>query len=365
MATDIDVFKKARDTVDLFSFVEKMYERGRRAGGSTRWSECPHCGPGGATSSRLCIRSGAAKYKCFTCGESGGVVDFAAALWGISPLDAARDLIDDEFVVAPRDTAREEREKKAETEKALARREMVRRLYAGLPGKVINQEAMDYFCRTRKIAPKVMLKALERKIVAFLPSDTYEANELIREIVGDDILRKAEILKDPRKRMSLAFRPAVFFAHGGNEAEFRLIRAASGNESKAMRYGGGNNPWFWEGAASSGQCVVTEGAVDLLSQASLGFDGDVMGLPSSNNFKLHWFKMLHERGRVKRFVIRLDNDAVKNPQAQEHSGNKWAASIHDKLSEAGIESIIMLPIEGDINDQLIACLERKRERASQ
>lgn len=359
----VDYFKMARERVDLAAFVESCYGRPRFVGGSVRWQICPHCGDGGAGSVRLSIKRGENKYHCFACAEGGGIVDFASVYLGVDPLEAAKMLVGGDVQFKERDLEQEKKARAAEEDKELARAQIVQRLNEELHGRFINVDGMKYFALTRMIGKKVMLEALERRILAFLPNTHDEAAGVLKEICGMDLLERAESVGRTGK-IRIAERPAVFFTHKGESAEFRLTRPATDKfELKAIRHGGGNHPWFWEGTNPENKvCVVTEGVVDMLSQVAMNWDGHVLGCPSANSYRRYWFSNLHKTGAVSSFVNRFDNDEVKNPHAQTHAGNVWSQTMLEQWKEDGVPGIVKLPVVGDINEQL--CLWRQKQTPS-
>lgn len=357
---DIDVFELARNTVDLRSVIEGCFGKAKMVGGSLRWRFCPFCGDGGKQSHRFSMRPGTVKFKCFACGEHGSVVDFVSAYERIDPLEAAKKLLDGRSITYRQiDPAKQKAEQEKIDEVNRAIKEVINKLYKGLPERlVLNRDAASYLMKERLIDKASLVKAINANMLAFLPTDPEEANTLIREICGDELLLASGIMKDVNKRMSLAYRPIVFFAVGGNAAEFRIARNPRDGEKKALRYGGGQQPWFVQGETDV--CEVTEGVIDLLSSLTMGTTNHVMGLPSCNSYKLSWFKGLAKLG-VKHFIIRLDNDAVKNPDADTHAGNEWSAILQGQLKELGISSEIDLSPVGDLNDLLRVYREQNQK----
>jgi hypothetical protein len=347
------LLEDARMKVDLVSFIESHYGKPKKVGGSIRWRVCPNCGDGGVNSHRLSVKPGASSWTCFACGNKGSVLDFAAQLTGREHdlVSVAKDLLGSvgmsgikEYDADAGIKIRDEMNAKAANLKVA-----VNMLSDEVIGRFVNKNAFRYLANERHLGKDVVCEALDRKILAFLPDDPKEANGAVLEICGSDLLMSAGVLKEG-KTVSWAYRPILLFAFDRMSCEFRIARKQKDGEQKALRYGAPTAPWYWKGTNRS--CVIAEGALDMLSQVCIDPGATVIGLPSSNICNINWLKQLVDEGLADDFIIRLDNDLVKNPEAQSHAGNLWSGIIRSQLLELGISSVIDLPEAGDINEQV-------------
>jgi len=342
--------------IDLVSFVESNFGPGKQVGDSTRWRLCPACGDGGALSHRMSVKRGSNQWICFACKAKGSIIDFAGHLTGRTAkseiVSVASDLVGrvglsgvKTFDADAGVKARLESEAKAASLKVA-----VNMLSNEVVGRFVNKQAFRYLSSQRHLGKSVVCEALDRKLLSFLPEDPKESSGALIEICGKDLLMAAGVLKEGKTMVSWAYRPVLFFAFDRMSCEFRISHDPVNGEQKALRYGAPTAPWYWKGSNRS--CVIAEGALDMLSQVCLDPDATVLGLPSSNNFKFSWFEQLVKEGLADDFIIRLDNDMVKNPGAREYSGNHWSEIIRSQLLELGISSVIDLPDAGDINEQV-------------
>lgn len=351
-------FDEAREKVDLQNYIESSpgFGPGKKVGGSLRWRRCPACEEGGVYSHRLSMQKGGDMWYCFACAKFGSVTDFAGHLKRVNSIDdlieVAKKLLNKESIGELRTYDKAAGVKaKAQIDVAAANTQIaIKMLSEQITGRFVNKSAFRYLANDRFLGKSVVSQALDRKILAFLPENPYEANAAIMDICGEEVLRKAGILKDGKKVTGWAFRPILLFAHDRMGCEFRMVGDPKEGDQKALRYGPASAPWYWKGSDRS--CVIAEGAIDMLSQVCLNPDATVLGLPSCNNYKENWFSHLVNEGLADDFIIRLDNDKVKKPNAKNFPGNEWSGTIQTQLSALGLSSVIDLPDAGDINEQL-------------
>lgn len=337
-------FEQARKTVDLASFVIANIGDGKMIGGYLRWGTCPLCGASKKPGSRkLAVRG--AHWTCFSCLEGGSVVDFAAAYWEVTPDEAAKKLINEDTIPKTRVIA-----EAPSVEEDKARQELCGQI-AGELKEVIcstpNEDVFRYLEDVRGISRAVLVEGMKRKIFGCLPSNPQDAFKLLRDVVGEDRLKRSGIWREGSKMPAIAFRPLVFFLHSGG-AEFRIIREPKESESKTIRYGLLESPIFWKG--DSKELEVVEGGIDLLSRIEMGSVRNIIAVPGCNSWRIEWFTKLHQRGWADRVVVMLDND-VDRPH--KNPGQEWAGIMMSKLTELGIQSHNDSPASGDVNDMLL------------
>lgn len=346
MTTEMRYFERAREAIDLAGFITSIYGKPSFKSSHPRWDMCPHCGESSKGSAKLVVRKG--HYKCFSCANGGSVVDFAAAMKGVSPDEAAKWLLNEP--VLPIYQRGESVADNGDDEiRMLRASDVVHDLRAVLCANR-NQDVLRYLHEERCIPVKVLREAVDRKILGFLPSNPREAHELLVDIVGEQRLREAGFWKEGKKLAGIAYRPLVLFLNAGS-AEFRVIGNRLENQAKAIRYGVTNSPFFWGG--SSGKTKVVEGAIDMLSEVALnGSDDNIVGLPGCNNWEISWFEKLQAAGRALSVEVRLDNDV--NRANGRNPGQEWAVELIKALGGIGIRAINTSPEVGDVNDVLKA-----------
>jgi hypothetical protein len=202
-------------------------------------------------------------------------------------------------------------------------------------------------------------EAQQRQLLGCLPSKRTNASALLREAVGEQTLIAAGFW-DPQKYADpwIAGRPLVFFFPGLQAAEFRLARAAKGEEKKSVQRGSTDYPWFWQGSDTT-RAMVVEGFIDLLSVVTLAYPGHVLGSPGCNNWRPEWFERLHETG-VQQIDIGFDNDV----DAKDNPGQTWADVLSEHLREIGMTYHYAMPKRGDMNELLRTRTQANKRRAA-
>jgi len=343
-----DVFERARAEVDLVSFIEDVVGRtGKKQGRGMAYNYCPlpGCGEGTASSNRFSVRG--PKWHCFACGNRGDVSDYAAHHWGKSPFDAAKELLGEgdgeRIVVAKPDPSRQ---LTAQAEQQ-AIHDAVGRVCQAIRERGLRNEraCVRYLTDVRKLPLVVVNEAVDRDILRFLPSDTNLAASWLKEHVGEQLLREAELWKPGKKVPGIVFRPLVALMPRDTSAEFRIIREPKGDEKKALHYGPKKYPWWWQGTRPT-TVVTVEGWIDMLSLVAMGSPACILALPGTGTWVQkfdQWFLPLHEKLNAK--VISLFDPDV--------AGIKCGAELAKRLLAAGIPNEIERPpIDGDLNDTL-------------
>jgi len=323
---------------------------GRKVGASLRFAACPNCGMSSGNSHKLTISKDDRNWHCFSCGEHGSILDAAMKLWGCPIWVAAERLIGvkSDF----KHVARPKIDRSAELAAAAERTTKMRKAFMAIQqacAEFANEvEPLRYLTDYRKIPLSIVREGQRRGMVGFLPADSNRAKEVLLSAVGEDLLRETELWKPDKKLPGIAYRPLVFFLPNLSSAEFRLIGEIREGWTKSIRYGTLEYPYWWQG--TDAQCMIVEGAIDVMSAVALGFNGHVLGLTGCNTFNDAWFPAAAKRHGIKRYVVALDNDVGKklNP------GQMWAKNLHEVITTQGIPCLIKTPESGDINDILKA-----------
>lgn len=344
-------FDQARQSVDLVGFITTKIGKPTIIGGWHRWDACPACDNDSVGSRRLAVKGN--HWTCFVCLNSGSVVDFAAAFWETTPDDAAKRLINSDapkiertIPVKPVPSIAEDR----------VRQELCGQVAHDLKQVICdtpNEEVLNYLENERGIDRRVLVECMKRKIFGCLPSNPQEAFKLLRDVVGEDRLKKSGMWREGSRMPAIAFRPLVFFLHSGG-AEFRIIRKAKEDEAKSIRYGLLESPIFWKAKDGVSEVEVVEGGIDLLSRVAMGSARHIIAVPGCNSWRVEWLAKLHARGWADRVVVMLDNDigSKRNP------GQEWAAVMISKLDALGIKAVNASPVSGDVNDMLLKMRNR-------
>ena len=310
----------------------------KKMGTSVRSDSCPHCGTK-KNSNRLGVRNN--RYHCFSCGGRGDVIDATAALHHLTVMEAAR-WLEREFwvgenlppVVSP----------VTATESPVTS-ETLKRLIARLHEKALRHqpEALRYLNETRGIPLPVIEKAVEEGVIRFLPSDPFAARDLLVEVAGSkEELVRAGLLRPGKTVPAAAFRSICWFLDGMDSIEFRLAKKADDGSRKALRYGTATKPSTLKAVDESVEsCVFTEGLIDMLSMAGLGFKGEIRGIPGVNTWRPEWF---------------LDTDTPVVCFDGDRGGRRAAEKVRVELLEEHHKTVeVKCPgNNGDINDLLIS-----------
>lgn len=347
------LIENVKASVSLQGFLEGFGAKFTRVGVGLRSDACPCCGEGQKGSNKVGLLAGGQKWRCFSCGKGGDVIDAAAFLWGIPHRDALHRLAKEQWVSDTVPVTRNSRAKTEEDQKKAqqaALNEVLKRLQKAVAGYVPEDEVIAYLTRhdeehQRGIPGRIVAQAQARGMLGFLPNNPLKARMFLEDRVGKDLLIQAGLWNPEKKMPAIAYRPLVFFMPGMDSAEFRLAREAGEGERKAIRYGSASRPWYWPGEDGS-KLAVVEGAIDLLSMVALGFKGDIAGLPGATVWRPEWFA-----GAGKVYTC-LDPDKA---------GKTATSRILAACGRLGIEAVDRSPVEGDVNDILRS---RLRERAS-
>jgi len=339
MITSGSLIESVKAAVSLQGFLEGFGAKFSRVGGGLRSDVCPCCGEGQRRSNKVGLLAGGQKWRCFSCGKGGDVIDAAVFLWSIPHRDAIHRLAKEQWVdgTAPiqRNTkAKAEDEAKRGMQQAL--NEALKRLQKATSGFVPDDSAVAYLTQERCIPGRLVAQAQAQGLLGFLPDNPIKARMFLEDRVGKELMIQAGLWNADKKMPAMAYRPLVFFMPGMNSAEFRLARKAQEGERKAIRYGSSSRPWYWPGEDGS-KLAVVEGAIDLLSLVALGFKGDVMGLPGATVWRPEWFA-----GASKVFTC-LDPD---------QAGRTATKRIMAACERMGINVEDKSPVEGDVNDML-------------
>lgn len=339
------LIENVKASISLQGFLEGFGAKFSRVGGGLRSDACPCCGEGQKGSNKVGLLAGGQKWRCFSCGKGGDVIDAAAFLWGIPHRDAIHRLAKEQWVddTAPiRRNTKAQAEDEAKRSMQAALNEALKRLQTAVAGFVPDDEHVTYLTgraeTQRSIPGRIVAQAQARGMLGFLPNNPIKARMFLEDRVGKDLMIRAGLWNPDKKMPAIAYRPLVFFMPGMDSAEFRMARKAEEGERKAIRYGSASRPWYWSGEDGA-KLAVVEGAVDLLSLVALGFKGDVIGLPGATVWRPEWFA-----GAGKVFTC-LDPDKA---------GKTATQRIMAACERMGIEVEDKSPVEGDVNDMLKA-----------
>lgn len=325
--------------------------QGKYRGNYVTFSACPSCGQSkDPKSTRISVRQDT--WKCFSCDDRGDVIRAAEKLWGMTFLEAAKELGGESTIVrshTPRPIDRS-----AETAKAKANADLMRavfkKLHAACQPYRDQEDVLRYLVDERRLPLPIVRQAQQRGMVGFLPTDPSMAKKVLVDAVGEQLLHQSGLWKPDKKLPGVAYRPLVFFLPGGSSAEFRLIGKIQEGWNKSIRYGPLEYPYWWLGTAH--QALIVEGLIDVLSAVALGFNGHILGLPGCSSVRSDWFEAASKRYQIRRWIIGTDNDLGK--ENGKNPGQEWALNISELLTELDLPNYIHPPKAGDINDELRA-----------
>ena len=337
----VSLIENVKASVDLQSFLENHGATFRRLGGGLRSDNCPCCGEGRRGSNKLGLLPDGEKWRCFSCGRGGDVIDAAAAMWCLPHRDALRRLAAEQWVsdAVPvvRRTAKRRDEGHGKPQRAAALKEALTRLHAAVTQRVPEPEGIAYL-KGRGIPGRLVAQAQSMGMLGFMPNEQFKARLFLEDQVGKDLLIEAGLWQPDKKMPAIAYRPLIFFFPDRDSAEFRLTRSAEEGERKAIRYGSTSRPWYWAGEDGS-KLAIVEGAIDLLSMVALGFKGDVIGIPGATVWRPEWLC------GASRVAVCLDPD---------EAGRQATKRILAACEQLGIAAIDRAPSGGDVNDHLLS-----------
>lgn len=340
----------ACNKVDLLTFVQTAFgTQGRRFGKSVGFNRCPNpdCGESHSNSVKVQVFADN-HWHCFACAKGGTVVNFATYLWSKQyPVLAARELLGNNTFLQMAPCARVSDAVIDAAE--VARLEALEKVFTIIHkfGFSTDPKGTQYL-EERGIPSHIQMEAFRRGLLRFLPSNPHEATRWLRERVGEGLLKQAGLWKEGKRFPSIAYRPLVFLLPSLKGAEFRIIKEAGENDTKAITYGVKDVPWFWGGSldASADRVAVVEGAIDLLSLVSLGCRCSVLGLPGASSWRRR-FKEWFGDVRAKRnagFILLLDPDKA---------GVENTEKLLEAMKEEKMPAVAKpVPGGGDINDYL-------------
>lgn len=327
-------FKVVRESYSLSTFFEgDMGAKSKVVSGSTRYGNCPNCGPSSDASVKVSVRNG--KWHCFSCEERGDVIDAASLYFEVSPAEAAMRLAGDVPSTRPVKVKPVREPEVVRDQVAIA--EVIERLLSAQ--KAPDASCVDYL-NSRGIKKEVIAAAVMRKLVVTLPGDPNVALRFLLDVVGRDLLEKSGIWKEGSKAPAIVYRPLAFVSNDRQGIEFRLIADSHVAMAKAIRYGV-PSVWMWRG---NEKVMLVEGVTDLLSALSMGTGRTIIAVPGAKNWDEsdEWLQSLKGKQDV---LLALDND---------EAGDRGAKAFKEVLEAMGATTRRHVHPDGckDLNDQL-------------
>lgn len=326
--------------VDLIAFIQDVTgDEGQGHGRSHSFHSCPACGESTKSSTKLSVKDNC--WTCYACGEHGSVVDYAKHLYGYTSLiKAARAVLENSGTAfAATCFKRTMKNDNAEKERTDALHEVFVRIHrhghSSVP-KVVK------YLEGRGISWQWQRDAFQKGILRMLPGTPREAMTFLKKYIGEELLRKAGLLKDGKRMSCLAFRPLVFLTPSLNWAEFRIAQDPEEGEKKAMHFGPKDTPFIWDDGRSENIAVV-EGAIDLLSCAFF-WPGKIIGLPGVGTW-VNQFDKWFANCEGKKYFFYLDNDdaGVSNTKKLMEKLREHGAYAEDRRAVLG---------ERDVNEHI-------------
>lgn len=353
----IDVCNRARQLSLVDWFATESGTEVKFASGHHRCTWCPYCGHSASGNRRVYITDDA-YWECWICQNKGSILDAEMLMHGGTLSQTARRLLGlaHENAAAGRPVplrSAEPSEAKlarldAERRKAEAVNEVVR-IICQHTKQVRDEGVMKYLTGTGKgergFPLHVVEEAIKRNLLRMLPSEGRLSTAMIRAMVPEQTLRDAGLWKEESKAPWVSFRPLWFIGPNARSAELRIARLPRESESKSVKIGPNELPYYWQGTNPAG-CALVEGFPDMLALVSLGYEGDIMAMPGKNVFDVEWCTKLAAARGTKRFDTYYDNDSNK----PKNYGQIAAAEIGAAIQARGLKwSNVVLP-SGDVND---------------
>jgi hypothetical protein len=329
-------FKNVRDSYSLAFFFEgPMGASSKNVSGSVRYSACPNprCGPSSDSSVKVSVRNN--KWHCFACEDKGDVIDAAAAFFGMSLADAAKQLANDDSPAPARRAPMIAPEPRVERDQE-AINEVIALL---LRSQKMPEPAVVKYLESRGIPRGTCVSAVFRKMLITLPGDPNEALRYLLDMVGRDLLIKSGLWKQDSKCPAIVYRPLAFVNADKRGIEFRLIEESSVAMAKAIRYGE-PSPCVWNG---NGHAMVVEGGIDVLSAVVMGSERTIIGIPGAKNWSEDDQWLVSLRGKTVLIATDADN-----------AGERGAQDLAKVFESIGTRATRHVLPDGckDLNDQL-------------
>lgn len=343
---DVGLLFKEAKKIDLAAWIESNLNVKPRMFANGKWrrySSCPNCGPGSAASVKTTVgHSG--YWSCYSCGESGDVVDAAVLFWECTKIEAAYRLVNNVAMGAKTQRYLTEQAVKemdvASKVKAQALESVLARLRDISRSSGLDREVEAYLSEARALPVSIIRQAVQHGIVGSLPADKVTATKFLLNHFTREQLGAAGLWKTDAKMPGIVYRPLIFFSPDVKSAEFRLIKQPAEKEVKAIRHGGITLPWKWPGTWQGH--LIVEGAIDMLSSVALGYRGTIIGLPGCGSWVDHpeWF------ASVEKGTAAFDNDAGKKA----NPGQSWASRLTQFFHDNGkILTQHVMPPDKDMN----------------
>jgi hypothetical protein len=328
-------FKDVRSSFSLSAFFEHhMGASPKDVSGAVRYSICPSCGAGSGASVKVSVRN--EKWHCFACEKKGDVIDAAAAFFEVDLNDAARQLAGDDLPrnlrVPPKKVTPDAPKKDQDAINEVIARLLAQQLYP--------DDASVAYLVSRGIPRNVVVAACMRKMLITLPGNPDDALRYLLDYVGQELLMKAGFWKEGKKCPGIIYRPLGFVSENRRAIEFRLIETeVDPSKAKTILYGD-PSPCKWMG---TGQAMIVEGGIDLLSAVTIGTDRTIYSVPGALNWEESDPWVVGLKGR--NVLLALDDDA---------SGDAGANKFRKVFDANGTRHIRHKLPQGckDINDQL-------------
>jgi hypothetical protein len=296
--SDYDIkFKEVKENFTIEAFFEQnMGQAPRSFATGIRFRGCPDCGVSKDPASyRVEVSkkaNGSTRWKCYSCGEGGDVLDAASKFYSCSTREAATRLVGS---IGISGGIKKWKAKSVSSAPEAPKRDdaavhaVIKKLIdARLP---MTNLVKEYF-KGRGFSESLIQDAQNRGMLVALPTQPNASKAMLYELCGEELLLKAGMLKEGSRAPACAFRNFAFITHGAKAIEFRLARALREGETKWISYGP-MSPFFWQGEGDEAQAyVLTEGMSDLLSGVALGTKKSIIGMPGCKRWNPYWFRKM-------------------------------------------------------------------------
>ncbi len=284
-----------RLSLDWF-FQTHLHSKPKPTVGGNRYGTCPACGESSRGDNSVKVSVRGAKWRCFSCEESGDILDAAKRYWGVGANEAASMLVENE-TATPMEKLQPVQVKEVVRDYASIKLAITKLIDAQ---EDPDENVVNYLVETRKISRFIVHNACVRELIITLPGTPEGAFEYLKDVLGKDLMVKAQMWKEGSRYPALAYRPLAFVSRDLSSIEFRTIGQTRVDTAKALRYGD-PLPWLWKGSKN---LFITEGCIDLLSAVSLGIEDTIMALPGANN----WSESIFGEMDGYTVTLALDND---------------------------------------------------------
>lgn len=249
------------------------------------------------------------RYHCFRCAKGGSSIDLIAALENLTPLEAAKRLVNDHGgITAITGIAPPERKPRVTPGRRVAALRRAIDVIKAING--VDPRVRRYLNEVRGFSDRVIDEAVHRGMLRTLPGIADSADTWLRLKLSEEDLKDSGLLAG--RRPAAAYRPIAFLPPG-NCVEFRTNQVTP-NGPKALQYGDMEYPLVWRPTGKVTKILIVEGGFDVMAAVDLGFATNtlIVGALGTGKWRSQWVPQIHAKYPDAIWQIGSDVDKAGN-----------------------------------------------------